>query len=118
MLSNEEDTFIQYWQANREKEKQWHRHFYKGLSFGLLLGVAIVLSLISGWYERANMVANAQVNPWVLIIAIIIISVVTSIFYKRYKWDMNEQYYRELLVKKKKSANDIATNNEQNESKS
>ena len=45
------------------------------------------------------MVAYSQSSPWLLVIAIIAIAVFTGIFYKKYRWEMNEQRYKELQVK-------------------
>lgn len=78
------------------------RQLFVGLPVGLLFGGGILLSLGSGWYQRANMVANSQFNPNVLTIAVAAIAVFIAIFYKKYKWDMYEQQYRELMAKKHK----------------
>lgn len=102
MITAQEQKFINYWQQNRGKEKKLFSGLLVSLPLGLLIGAGIILSLTSGWYERANMVANTQLNPAVLIIAVLAITVFTGIFYKKYKWEMNEQYYKELLYKKQK----------------
>jgi hypothetical protein len=101
MLTKAEQNFIDHWEAYREKEKNILRQLFFGLPFGLLLGVGVLIMLESGWYERANMVAYSQSKPWLLIVAIIAIAVFTGVFYKRFKWEMNEQRYKELLVKKR-----------------
>jgi len=103
MLSPEEERFIQYWDANKEKQKSFVRQLFFGLPFGLLLGIGIVVLFESGWYERATMVAYTQSTPWVLIAAIILTAGFTGVFYKRYKWEANEQRYKELQVKKRDS---------------
>lgn len=111
MLSPDEQRFMDYWDTNREKQKSFVRQLFFGLPFGLLLGVGIVVLFESGWYERANMVAYSQSTPWVLIAAILIITVFTGVFYKRFKWETNEQRYKELQVKKRNSeAGKQATN--------
>ena len=102
MLTKEEESFFIYWEENRLREKKIHRQLFPGLPIGLSIGVAIFLLLDSGWYERANMVANTQTNPLVLIIAILAIIIFTGIFYKKHRWEMNEQYYTELKFKKEK----------------
>ena len=112
MLSIEEKRFLDYWAANREKQKSLVRQVFFGLPFGLLLGIGILVLFETGWYERANMVAYTQSSPYVLIAAIVLIAVFTGIFYKRFKWEMNEQRYKELIVKEEKSKEtpDKATN--------
>jgi len=101
MLAPEEKKFIDYWDANRQKQKSLVTQVFFGLPFGLFLGIGILVLFESGWYERANMVAYTQSSPYVLVTAIIIIAVFTGIFYKRYKWEMNEQRYKELKAKEK-----------------
>ncbi|BAV07664.1 hypothetical protein SAMN05421788_10314 [Filimonas lacunae] len=100
MLSKREEKFIEWWEQNREKERKTMRQLYIGLPVGLGFGIAILALLGSGWFERATMVANSQVNPNVLTIAVAAIGVFIAIFYKKYKWDMYEQQYRELMAKK------------------
>jgi len=101
MLTQEEEKFLIYWEKNRIRQKSMKSQLSMGIPIGLLIGVGIVLNLVSGWYTRATMVANSQSTPLVLIIAIILIAVFCSIFYKRHQWEMNEQRYLELMYKKK-----------------
>lgn len=104
MLSPQEKKFVDYWSNNRVKQKSIVRQVFFGLPFGLLLGIGVLVLLETDWYERANMVAYTQSSPYVLVAAIIIIAVFTGIFYKRYRWEMNEQRYRELLAKEKNTS--------------
>ena len=101
MLSKREEQFLTWWEENREKNKKGLRQLFIGLPVGLAFGIGILLSVGSGWYERANMVANSQMNPNVLTIAIVSIAVFIAIFYKKYQWEMHEQQYKELMAKKK-----------------
>jgi|SRR5438045_5575262 len=99
MLSKKEEEFIRYWEENRVKEKSILKQFFPGLPIGLALGSAILVLLDSGWYERANMVAQAQSSPFVIFIAIAGIVAFTGFFYKKFRWEMNEQAYKELKLK-------------------
>jgi len=110
MLSKHESDFIQYWEKSREREKSLFRQLFFGLPFGLMLGTGILVLFETGWYQRANMVAYAQSNPWLLIVSIIAIAVFTGVFYKKFKWEMNEQRYRELLAKKNNASEKSAGN--------
>ncbi len=103
ILTKQEERFIEYWEKNSEKEKSLFRQLFFGLPFGLLLGIGVVLMLESGWYQRANMVAYSQSSPWLLVIAIIAIAVFAGVFYKKYRWEMNDQHYKELQVKLRNS---------------
>ena len=101
MLSKEENDFIRYWEANRLRRKKTVRQFLLGIPAGLLIVIPIVASLVSGWYKRANMEANnADFNPTVLLVALLLIVGFTAIFWQRHKWDQYEQRYIELLAKR------------------
>src|SRR5690349_3170802 len=103
MLTPQEKQFIQYWQQNRDREKKLFRQLLIGLPAGMLLAIGIVASLVTArWYERADMIANTELNPNVLIIAVLAIIVFIAIFSKKYQWDQKEQLYKELLSKQKK----------------
>ena len=98
-----EEAFIKYWEENRFKEKSILKQFFPGLPIGLALGAAILLMLDSGWYVRANMVAYSQSSPIVIFIAIAGIVAFTGFFYKRFRWEMNEQAYKQLKMKSEKN---------------
>lgn len=116
MLTEEEEKFLIYWEKNREKKTTLLSQLSLGLPLGLLIGAGILLNYVSGWYTRATMVANSQSTPLVLILAIILITIFCSVFYKRFKWDMNEQRYLELSYKKKmeKSSQPMQQDDEMN----
>ena len=99
MLTEKDKAFIKYWEENRVKERSVLKQFFPGLPIGLCLGAAILLMVDSGWYERANMEAQAESSPTVLIIGIVAIVAFTGFFYKKFRWEMNEQAYKELLFK-------------------
>ena len=103
MLSEREEEFISYWDANRLKQKKSFRQFAKGLSSGLSIGIGIVLVVAVGWYQRANMEANSKLNPVVFLLILLIIAIFMAFFYRNYQWEMKEQQYLELLAKKKKT---------------
>ena len=105
MLTKEENDFIRYWEANRLRRKKTLRQFLLGIPAGLLIVVPIVVSLVSGWYKRANMEANSgDFNPSVLLVALLLIVGFTAIFWQRHQWDQYEQRYRELLAKRDREA--------------
>jgi uncharacterized membrane protein YdjX (TVP38/TMEM64 family) len=77
-----------------------------GLPVGLLLGGVIAFNFYSGWYDRADAMANAKFNPMVLVVALLIIAVFIAVFSKKFQWDQREQKYKELLYKKEKQKTD------------
>lgn len=102
MLTSDEKKFLDFWERNRLKEKSLASQFRFVIPIAFILGAAILLNFFTGWYTRANMVANAQFNPMVLIVGVVIIAIFSSVFYKRHRWEMNEQHYTELIIKQKK----------------
>ncbi len=75
----------------------------RGLSFGLTVGLFILIISELGWYERANMQANSRGNEIWIIIAVIIISVGLGWLYQQFSSEMNEQRFQELKnIKNKK----------------
>lgn len=116
MLSEQEEKFLIYWEKNKEREKSVFRQLSLGLPIGLLIGIGILLNFISGWYTRATMVANSQSTPLVLVFAVIIIAVFCSIFYKRHQWEMNDQRFQELKIKKglQESSQEVQHNSSNN----
>ena len=101
MLSEENESFLVYWSENREKQRTSLRPFVIGLSGGFAIGISILLVLESGWYERANMVANSRLSSVVFLVAILVISIFMAFFYRKFRWEMQEQRYLEMLADKK-----------------
>ncbi len=102
MLTDSEQRFLDYWQKNRKKEGTLVKQLLPGFILGAAIGAGILFMLDWGWYTRATMVASSQMSPVILLICFILIAAFISVFYKRHKWEMNEQHYKELLVKKEK----------------
>jgi hypothetical protein len=103
MLSEEEKRFVDYWEQNRKNRRQYLRKLSIGLPLGVVLVIAIFVNFFSGWDKRADMIMYAQPSLiYVLLGAALLIIAFVVIFSARYKWDSNEQRYRELLSKKDK----------------
>jgi hypothetical protein len=102
-LSDQEEAFIAWWTANREKQKRTFRQFLLGIPLALLFVVPITLNFFSGWYKRATMIRNTpDFNPGILLLALILIVVFIAVFSRKFRWEQNEQRYIELLAKKKR----------------
>ncbi|MFT3824452.1 MAG: hypothetical protein QM731_11050 [Chitinophagaceae bacterium] len=103
MLSEREKKFVEYWEANRLREKQLLPQLLFGIPMGLLFALPILIILFTGklWYTRADMAAHS-VSPYVMVVAVLIIAVFIAIFYKRHQWDMKEQQYLELKAREEK----------------
>ena len=107
MLSDKEKDFVNYWKNNRDREKKLVWQLLIGIPAGLLFAVPILLFMFTGqfWYKRAIAVANTQVNPAVMIIAVILITLFVAILHKRHQWELKDQLYQELLQKESKATN-------------
>lgn len=105
MLTQQEKDFIVYWEQNRLKQKKTFRQLLVGIPIGFLFAAAILLNFYSGWYKRADMVANNpyDFNPVVLVFALLLIIAFVAIFTKHHQWEMREQRYRELIAKQSKN---------------
>ncbi|HEY0678510.1 MAG TPA: hypothetical protein VGD17_09495 [Chitinophagaceae bacterium] len=101
-ISDDEQRYIEYWEKNRLREKKLLNQLLIGLPLGILFAAPVLLNLLGGWYQRANMQANSRLNPVVLIVAILLIIVFVSIFSRKHKWEMKEQQYREFLAKRER----------------
>ena len=105
MLSSVDEIFLAYWSRNREQQKTSIRPFLIGLSAGFALGISLLLVLSTGWYERANMQANSRLSSIVFLLAILLISFFMAFLYRKFRWEMQEQRYLELLALKNKAEN-------------
>lgn len=103
MLTENEQKFIEYWEANRLQKKKVFKQLAMGLPLSVMIVVAIFINFFSGWYKRADMEIRSHSSQiLVVIIAALLIVIFMTVFSVRHKWDINEQYYRELLAKKNK----------------
>ncbi len=102
-MQMDDPRFFDYWSKNRQKEKSNKKAFFKGLSAGFAIGGALLIAILSGWYPRATMEANSKMSAFVLFIAILLISVFIAFIYQKFKWEMQEQRYLEIVAKKNKN---------------
>ncbi len=103
MLTNEEENFIVYWEANREKQKKITSQWMIGLPAGLIFGLPILLNVFLDWNIQIKFMTRGQLNT--ILIAVLIIISFISIFTVKHKWDLRETHYKELLHKRKKNIN-------------
>lgn len=103
MISPEEERFYQQWEKQRTLPHYKRKPFFIGLSLGLGLGLLILIISKTGWYERADMVANMRGNELWIIIAILLFSFGFALLYQQFTSEMNEQRFNELkYIKNKK----------------
>lgn len=102
MLNAQEKEFIQYWEQNRNRKKKIFRQLSLGLPLGVVLVSAIFLNFFTGWYRRATIALKSEDSSLILVLLVAALLIVgfVAVFSIRHKWEMNEQYYRELIARK------------------
>ena len=105
MITEKEEEFLQYWEENREIENTFARKFLGGLPMALLFSLPIILFIavikifFPDWYMKISGIATGMLLPVVL--AIFGVVVFFAYFRMQYKWENNEQLYKELRSKNK-----------------
>lgn len=104
MITPEEQKFIDYWDKNRNKNKALFYQMAVGLPIGLVFGLPIILALIfSDWYHSLPFITSSELVT--IMIAVLAIAVFYALFRMRHRWEMNEQFYKELKFKESKQDN-------------
>jgi len=104
MLTPEEEKFVQYWQDQRQRKKEFLRKFSVGLPLVALVAVIFFVNFLSGWYGKADDELRSNSSLLItILVAVIIIVVFVTIFSVRLRWDQNEADYQSLLKKKQEA---------------
>lgn len=107
MISEKEIKFLRYWERNKEIESTFLSKLTRGLPMALLFGLPIILSVVTvrifipDWYMKISKTSPGMFITTV--IAMLIIVLFYSFFRMQFKWEMNEQLYKELKSKENKS---------------
>lgn len=117
MDAGQQKYFVEYWEKNRERESKILTQLLFGIPIGLLFSLPVFLIVFTSrfWYKRADMLVNTRLSPWLLLIAVFIITVFVAIFYKRHQWDMKEQQYQEFMRNASEEVADAGAAKEGNE---
>ena len=101
MITDQEKLFIDYWDKNRNKQKKSFYQLLIGLPIGLVFALPILLSVIfHDWYKQMTFISGSQVT--VILIGVLGIAVFFALFRMKFKWEENEQLYKELKYKQEK----------------
>ncbi len=123
MLTEKDKQFITHWEQVRDAEGTFKHKFLAGLPMAFMFGLPILLFFgvvklfFPSWFSTATHKATDVIVPGMTaefmkvssgdmlaaFIAVVIIILFFSYFRKHYKWEMNEQLYKELKSKAKKS---------------
>jgi len=111
MLTKEDENFLKYWSDQRQRKKQFLSKTSIGLPLGVFIVLATMVSLMAGWYPRADMVLH-EYSSLMIIILIAGVGIVAfiTIFSAQHKWDQNELHYQELVKKKQQEVQEQEKN--------
>ena len=101
MLTKDEQLFLDFWEKNREKEKLVLRQLAKGIPMGLIFALPVLVAVIfHGWYKSMIYISTSQII--VIVIGVLCVAIFFSIFRMKFKWEHNEQLYKELKLRKQR----------------
>jgi hypothetical protein len=104
MLTQEEQSFLDYWAQQRLRNKKTLKQFSIGLPLGVMIVLALFINVLAGWHKKAAMVLKGHGSVIItVVVAAVGIVVFMTIFSRNHQWDMYEQRYQELLQKKAQS---------------
>jgi len=102
MVTDQEQLFLNYWTANRDKQKKLFYRLTIGLPLGLVFAFPVLLSVIfHDWYKRMIFISSSQIT--LILITVLGIAVFFALFRMNFKWEENEQRFKELKFKQNKS---------------
>jgi hypothetical protein len=102
MVTDQEQLFLNYWDANRDKQTKLFYRLTIGLPLGLVFAFPVLLSVIfHDWYKRMIFISSSQIT--LILITVLGIAVFFALFRMNFKWEENEQRYKELKFKQNKS---------------
>ena len=102
MITDQEQLFITYWEANRDKQKKILYQLAWGLPLGLVFALPVLLSILfHDWYKNMVFISPSQVT--IILITVLGIAVFFALFRMKFKWEENEQRYKELKFKQSKT---------------
>ena len=102
MMTKEEQSFISYWSQERLRKKKFLRKLSIGLPLAVIISVAVLINIFSGWYQKADMELRSNSSLMIVIlVAIIGIVVFITIFSAHHRWDRNESMYQDLMQREK-----------------
>jgi hypothetical protein len=108
MLTKDEEKFFAFWEENRELHATAKSKLLRGLPFAGLFGLPILLFIVviyiffPEWYLKIS--KTSPESYLVVFIAVIIFVIFFAFVRMHFKWEMNEQAYKEMKQVKNKLA--------------
>ncbi len=107
MLSTEEKNFLKYWEENREPHSSFISKLTRGLPMAMVFGLPILLLIVGVYFlspEWYTKVSSALAGSATIIVIAVLLAILFYAFVRmHFKWEMNEQLYKELKQKEKRS---------------
>lgn len=103
MLSEKDKEFIIYWERVREQQNTVTSKLLAGLPMAVLFCIPILLFVttvylfLPEWYTRISNTISGSMTT--IVIALVICMFFFAYFRMQFKWESNEQHYRELKSK-------------------
>ena len=114
MFTEKEKEFINYWEQQREAENKFTRKLFGGLPMAILFTLPIIIFIIvvwlffPDWYMKISKTSSGMFVT--AIFALIVVTLFYSFFRMQFKWEANEQYYKELKAKQLRQKNIFTQN--------
>lgn len=111
MITEKEEKFLIYWEKNREIENTFAKKLMSGLPMALIFSLPIILFIavirifFPEWYMKISGVSPQMFIS--VLLAIICLVLFYSFFRMQYKWENNEQLYKEILNKQRKLQHEL-----------
>ena len=106
MLTDDETRFLHYWEKHRELHSGFSSKLLRGLPMAFLFGLPILLLVLCvylflpEWYTKISKTSSAT---FVVVVIAVLIAIVFYAFVRmHFKWEMNDQQYKEIKAKEKK----------------
>ncbi len=106
MLTDDETRFIQFWEKNKELHSSFSSKLLRGLPMACMFGLPILLLIacvylfLPEWYTK---ISKTSPQTFLVVTFAVFIAIVFYAFTRmHFKWEMNEQMYKELKFKEKK----------------
>ena len=107
MLTDDERRFVTFWEKNKELHSTFTSKLLRGLPMACMFGLPILLLIacvylfLPEWYTKIS-----KTSPETFLI--VTLAVFAAIFFyaftrMHFKWEMNEQLYKEIKYKEKKA---------------
>ncbi len=103
MYTEDEAKFIAYWEKVRTEHGKFHSKLIRGLPIAILFALPVLFTIAAvyffspDWYTKISQKAGSSSGA--IVAAVCIMIIFFSFIRMHFKWEMNEQFYRELKAR-------------------